>query len=65
MEVGGGKLLDLVTVLNFFPFRSFKLRDLVGLVSDFGLVVEEGGILVTCLQPEAPGFKPPGRFFFR
>ena len=65
MEVGGGEMLDLFAILNCFPFRSFKLGDLVGPVSDFGLVVEEGGIWVVCLQPDAPGFKPPGRFFFR
>jgi len=56
LEVGEGVNLNLVIVLKCFPFRSFKLRDLIGPVSDFGLVVEEGGVLVTCLQPDAPGF---------
>jgi hypothetical protein len=65
VEVGGGVLLNLVEVLKDFPFLGFKLGDLIGPVSDFGLVVEEGGVLVTCLQPEASRFKPPSHFFFR
>jgi hypothetical protein len=56
LEVGGGVNLNLIKVLKCFPFRSFKIRDLIGPVSDFGLVVEEGGVLVTCLQPYALGF---------
>jgi len=64
VEVGGGGLLNLVEVLKGFPILGFKLRNLIGPVYDFGLVVEEGGVLVNCLQPEAPGLNSPRRFFF-
>ena len=64
LEVGGGVLLNLVEVMKGFPFLGFKLGNLIGPVSDFGLVVEEGGVLVACLQLEAPGFKLTSHFFF-